>query len=372
MDQLETPFGSYKLQRFPLQKDEPLRAWDAADELLLKHIAVHNLAKTPTLIVNDLFGALTVNLHKFTSTHWSDSFVSHLAAEKNYSSNQLVKKFQILASTKAPKGSFNLVLLKTPKSNALLEYQLNIINRLATKETILIAAGMNKYIHSSTLNVFEKIIGKTTTSLAEKKARLIFSQFSKPGINTESDPLPSQFNPELDLQLVNQANVFSKDKLDQGARLMIEQFDRLPVAKHVVDLGCGDGILGIMAKRKQANIKLSFIDESYMAIASAESNYRQHYPDNDAEFIVADCLTNIELEKPDLILCNPPFHLHHSISDNIAWRMFSQSHSALAKGGQLWVVGNRHLNYHLKMKRLFSNYENIAGNKKFAIICSQK
>jgi len=35
-------------------------------------------------------------------------------------------------------------------------------------------------------------------------------------------------------------------------------------------------------------------------------------------------------------------------------------------------VGNRHLNYHVKMKRVFGNAELVASNKKFVVLRSRK
>lgn len=39
MNRLTTPFGSYELTRFPEDPRDRLRAWDAADEYLLRHLA---------------------------------------------------------------------------------------------------------------------------------------------------------------------------------------------------------------------------------------------------------------------------------------------------------------------------------------------
>ena len=48
--------------------------------------------------------------------------------------------------------------------------------------------------------------------------------------------------------------------------------------------------------------------------------------------------------------------------------MFASAKKALKQGGELWVVGNRHLGYHTKLKRLFGNYINVASNRKFVIL----
>ena len=74
----------------------------------------------------------------------------------------------------------------------------------------------------------------------------------------------------------------------------------------------------------------------------------------------------------DLVLNNPPFHENHAISDATAWQMFVESRDALQPGGELWVVGNRHLGYHAKLKRLFGNCDIVASNAKFVVLRATK
>jgi 16S rRNA G1207 methylase RsmC len=70
----------------------------------------------------------------------------------------------------------------------------------------------------------------------------------------------------------------------------------------------------------------------------------------------------------DRVLNNPPFHEDHAIGDATAWRMFSESRDVLKRGGELWVVGNRHLAYHAKLKRLFGNCNLVASNPRFVVL----
>ena len=69
----------------------------------------------------------------------------------------------------------------------------------------------------------------------------------------------------------------------------------------------------------------------------------------------------------DLILCNPPFHQSHAVGDTVALAMFQDAAHVLRQDGELWVVGNRHLSYHMKLKRWFSDLELLASNSKFVL-----
>ena len=372
MQILSTPFGEHCLQRLPLQNNEPNRAWDAADEYLLSALADQPPNQDNTiLLVNDQFGALSISLNDYPITNWGDSFISKKAITHNFKLNELPPSPTYISSTSGLTQTFDTVLIKIPKTLSLLEQQLIDLRKHIHTDTTIIAGGMVKHIHTSTLELFEKIIGTTTTSLARKKARLIFTKLeNKADI---SSPYPTSFlDDELNLELINHANVFSRKSLDIGARFMIEQFNQLLDASSIIDLGCGNGVLGIMAKRQQPAATLHFVDESYMAIASAKENYQNAIENNDANFYVSDSLSDTPNLHADLILCNPPFHQNHAVGDQTAWRMLKQSHQQLVNNGKLWVIGNRNLGYHIKLKRLFGNCTTMGSNKKFVVLSATK
>jgi len=373
-----TPFGEFNLERLPKTKTGSLRAWDAADELLLKHLH-HNDdlteqkdKKKPVLIINDAFGGLSCPLNQLSIHCWSDSFVAHDAIRRNCHQNKIMPPGQFIPASQSLQQQYDLVLIKVPKTLSLLEDQLYRLKPHIHTDTTLIACGMAKHIHRTTLTLFENIIGDTHTSRATKKARLIFTR------NTQPKILPSPYpktvhDGGLQLSLNNYANVFANNQIDQGSRFFIEHFGLCPKADRILDLGCGNGALGIMMKRLQPKAQIDFVDESYLALKSAEENWnRNGFMPDDGRFIVSNCLEQYQGEKSHLILCNPPFHQGHHIGDQTAWTMFKQSKEQLAINGELWVIGNRHLAYHNKLKRLFGNCTTVASNKKFVVLVAKK
>jgi 16S rRNA (guanine1207-N2)-methyltransferase len=376
MEILQSPFGDAQLIRWPIRKQDTLRAWDAADEYLLQHLSEKPAlfeGKSPRiLLVNDAFGALSVSLRDYQPVNWSDSHLSHLAAEENLRQNQAGQPITLLRSTEAPEGRFDIVLIKIPKTTALLDDQLARLRAHITVDTVIVGAGMVKHLQRSAFHSFEKFIGPLTTSLAQKKARLIFCQLD-PALKAAKSPYPSTYtDPDIAMPLINHANVFSREHLDLGARFFLSQLSALPAAQQVIDLACGNGVLGIKLQQQQPDAQLRFLDESYMAIASAQANYLSAFPDNvnHASFEVADGLTTTPEKSADLVVCNPPFHQQHVIGDQIALEMFQGSRHCLVKGGQLWIVANRHLDYIDKLKRIFGNCRTVTSNKKFLILCA--
>ena len=375
MQVMDVPQGRFELVRVPYSGNKTLRAWDAADEYALAHLREVE-TEAPgggTLLVNDAFGALSVSLSGRRPQMLSDSFLSHLAVKENLVRNGMeAGTVRSLGSLDVPKGPLSVVLAKVPKTLALLEDQLHRIRPLLSPDTLVVGAGMTRNIHTSTVEMFEKIIGATTTSLARKKARLLFARLDE-DLAPGPSPYPTSHRLDTGLEVVCHANVFSRRRLDVGTRLLLQHLPSTTGAVRVADLGCGSGILGTVAALRNPDATMLFADESYMAVASAEATFRGAVgPDRRAEFRVTDVLDGVAADSVDIVLNNPPFHDGHVKGDAIAWRMFVESRRRLCVGGQLYVVGNRHLDYQDKLKHIFGNCDVVASNAKFSVLRARR
>lgn len=368
---MQVPQGTFQLLRFPIEKNERLRAWDAADEYLLNDIAPKLIAiKNPRiLIVNDGFGALAVALHKLKPVSISDSFISQHATTKNLALNQQENtQAGILNSLEYPTELADFILIKAPKTLAFLEDSLIRLQKALKPGTQVIIAGMAKNMSPAVWQTLGRLVGKTTPSRAVKKARLIYA-LSDRQHNIPTNPYPVCYRLEnTDYRICNHANVFSHQRLDIGTRFFLERLPQNDKYQQVVDLGCGNGLLGLIFASKNPQAQLHFVDESYMAIASAQLNFNNAFNGRSAHFIAADALTEFEPNSVDLVLCNPPFHQQNAVGSHIAMRMFKQASIALCAGGELWVIGNRHLDYQGSLKKYFSNVEILDSNTKFTIV----
>lgn len=373
---IDVPQGQFQLTRWPPRKQELLRAWDAADEYLLEQVAQYrdtDVVRQWT-IVNDSFGALAVALHTIKPTAISDSYLSQQATLENLRLNDLAAdSVQLLDSLSLPATAIDYLLIKIPKSLALLEDQLLRLRPLLKPQSKIIAAGMVKNLPPTAWKLLERLIGPTQPSLAQKKSRLIFAELD-PGLSIPPNPYPHRYKLEhSDYWISNHANVFSRDSLDIGTRFLLQHLLPMGDALDIVDLGCGNGVVGLMLADRLPKARLRFVDESFMAVASAKENFANAFGDQrQAEFSVGDCMTGFAADSADYIVCNPPFHQQHTIGDQIAWRMFRQAQEVLRPGGELRIIGNRHLNYHLSLKKIFGNWQTVAGNNKFVIFSAVK
>lgn len=381
----------FTLVRYPAKhQHKSLQAWDSADELLIEHVETtleNDNSEQKIIIFNDDFGALGCWFSHHNPYWVSDSYISRRSLHENVSANNVEGEITELTSV-APLSdiddSTTLVLIKIPRALALLEQQLIDLQSIVTPSTQIIAAGKVKSVTKSVLGLFEKYIGPTKTSLAKKKSRLIFSEFVT--AKHHPSPYPTVWACEaqngMPLTLSNNANVFSRQSLDIGARIMMPHM-QVENTDKVIDLGCGNGVLGLNALALAPECEVTFVDESYMAIDSAKKNVEANFPEQLAQchFVASNCLESLldnvtpyteNTTSYSKVFCNPPFHQQNAITDHIAWQMFSDAKALLRKGGHLVVVGNRHLDYHIKLKRLFGGVKVLASDKKFVILVAAK
>ncbi|WSA74920.1 methyltransferase [Streptomyces sp. NBC_01799] len=384
MNRLTTSQGGFDLARFPEHPRDPFRAWDAADEYLLRQLEGIDGAEPVDLsgavvVVGDRWGALTTVLAGHRPVQITDSYLAQRATLANLARNgDDPDAVRLLSARDTPPERIDVLLVRVPKSLALLEDQLHRLAPAVHADTVVIGTGMVKEIHTSTLKLFERIIGPTRTSLAVKKARLIFCT-PDPALARTPSPWPHRYDlPEgigavSGRTVVNHAGIFCAERLDIGTRFFLNHLPERSGRDRIVDLGCGNGVVGTSAALANPEATVTFIDESYLAVASAEATFRANLgTDAVADFLVGDGMADVPPGSVDLVLNNPPFHSHQATTDATARTMFHGARTALRQGGELWVVGNRHLGYHTQLRRTFGNCTTVAGDPKFVVLRAVK
>ncbi|MGW1795012.1 methyltransferase [Streptomyces sp. NPDC001984] len=376
---MTTAWGEFELSRFPEDPRDRLRAWDASDAYLLRHLAEERISLSGTVVVvSDRWGALVTALAEHRPVQITDSFLGREATRGNLARAGVEPgAVRLLTTQDPPPERVDVLLVRVPKSLALLEDQLLRLAPAVHAGTVVVGTGMVKEIHTSTLELFERILGPTRTSLARQKARLIFCT-PEPSAARPANPwpytyaLPDGIGPVSGHTVVNHAGVFCADRLDIGTRFFLQHLPESRGVRRVVDLGCGNGVVGTAVALANPEAEVLFVDESYQAVASAEATYKANGVPGHAEFRVGDGLAGVAAGSVDVVLNNPPFHSHQATSDATAWRMFTGAKRALRPGGELWVIGNRHLGYHVTLRRLFGNSELVASDPKFVVLKAVK
>ena len=276
MPLFSTPFAQLDLIRQPDQTNDPLQAFDAADEYLLNHLHEQGLARDArVLVLNDGFGALSCALAPHCQvTSSGDSFLGSLALQKNLTRNDLPADSVTFVPASAPlAGPFDWVLIRVPKTLALLEEQLIRLHGQLAPGARVVAAGMIKHLPRAAGELLEQYIGPLQASLAVKKARLLFATPEPRPVPVS--PYPTRYRLEKPaLELLNHANVFCREGLDIGTRAFLPHLPKALGALRVADLGCGNGVLGIAYALSNPQAQLTLVDESFMAVQSARENWQ--------------------------------------------------------------------------------------------------
>jgi 16S rRNA (guanine1207-N2)-methyltransferase len=361
-----------KLSRKPGIEAPNLRAWDTADQYLLNRIdelgGVQEGMKIR--VVNDAFGALctALTLKGASVSHCTDSWTSILAMGANLRANGLdLGTVGVLpADVTSHEFDPDLVVTKIPRNLAFWEDGLLRLHRELRPGVKVLAGSMIKHTSLRAYSILEQCIGKPKTSLGWKKARLAEAVFH-PDVVCHESLEPVQYRLEdFDLSLMNGPNLFSREKLDLGTRFLLEHLPELEGNEHVVDLGCGNGVLALALKRRHPGITILGVDDSFQAISSCLDNARNNQLDG--EFLVRNDLSGLERESQDLVISNPPFHQDQVVGDGLARRMFQDAHDVLKAGGEFRLVGNRHLGYHARLTEIFADCALVAENEKFVIL----
>lgn len=369
-DRLRTAQGEFVLARFPKEKG-PLQAWCAADEHLLQAFEQQSAPQwhegQRLLIVNDTFGALATALHRYQPDSWSDSYLAHKAVTSNLQRNDLPPdSVQCLPSVQRLQGAYNAALIVLPKSMSLLAWQLDQISRHLSATGTVSLGYMVKHFQPRARAQLAQHFGTVTGSQTFKKSRLLYANAPiqpPPGTPDLQTHYPLEGTP---FSLSNDVNLFSRQHLDIGTRELLKLIPSNPGLGHIVDLGCGNGALGIMAAYRNPQAHVSFIDESYLAVRCADNNMRNTGLQNAYTCEAGHGLSESQVSA-DLILLNPPFHQQTSLVSHLSHNLFQQARQHLSPSGELWVVGNRHLNYHVSLRKIFPSVKQVSASAKFVV-----
>jgi len=373
------PWGQLALQRWPRRRNETLQAWDNADLYLLNTLAERGLpvseadeaakAGATTLVLNDQQGALALALQQAASAGGAvvessgDSFMAQAAALANGEDNSL-QGIRFLWPFDALGQTPDQVIMRVPKSVALLEWQLHWLSEHLPQGVPVWLAGMDKHLPRQLVSLLQRYLGNGRAEYGWKKARLFSAQ--TPGQVLADTGYPSKVEAG-DWQLTVHAGVFAQQQLDIGARFFLDHLPQsLAAGSRVVDLGCGNGVIGLAALQASPSAEMTFCDESWLALESARDNVSRYFPEAQCQFHHGDGLLGLENDF-DCILLNPPFHDGHVVGDHVARRLFNQAARALAPGGELRVIGNRHLGYHKVLSRRFGSVTVLGSNAKFVV-----
>ena len=152
---------------------------------------------------------------------------------------------------------------------------------------------------------------------------------------------------DIDLKFETEPSIFSPNFIDQGTLAMLSVVEFLPSDK-VLDLGCGYGVVGILATKLVGEENVFMCDISERAVEYAKINAALNGVPN-IKISLSDGYKNIAEGDFTLILSNPPYHVDFSVPKNFIEVGFRK----LVVGGKLVMVTKRLDWYKNKLTSVF-------------------
>lgn len=170
-----------------------------------------------------------------------------------------------------------------------------------------------------------------------------------------------------DYEFLTASGVFSCKKIDRGTALLAEKMIIKDGSK-VLDLGCGYGVLGIVAARIGRDVKVILTEINRRAANLAEKNLERNAVSN-AEVRRGSFYEPVPGEVFDVILCNLPM----SAGLKVVYRIIEESKDHLAEEGSLQVVVRRGAGrIKEKMHATFGNVTTLAKKGGYRVFLSEK
>lgn len=190
--------------------------------------------------------------------------------------------------------------------------------------------------------------------------------FSK---NPQSKSMPQAWVYTLrgkDYSFISDVGVFSKNEVDFGTRLLIEQFKVPDISGDILDLGCGYGPIGIVLADWHQTRNVMMVDVNERALTLARENALKNDVEN-IEVIQSDGFSHLGQRSFAAVVTNPPIRA----GKKVVHKMFEESKRALLRHGELWVVIQKKQgapSAKEKLEALFGNVEVVFRSKGYFIL----
>ena len=149
------------------------------------------------------------------------------------------------------------------------------------------------------------------------------------------------------LELETRPGLFSPEHADRGTLAMLSRA-RLEPGMKVLDLGCGCGLVGILAARICGEENAVLLDVDPLAVEVSRRNAERNGVPG-VKIVLSDGFASLDETGFDLILSNPPYQSDFSVAKGFIEKGFNR----LKLGGTLLMVTKRRDWYRNKLSAIF-------------------
>jgi 16S rRNA (guanine1207-N2)-methyltransferase len=266
---------------------------------------------------------------------------------------------------------FDLVLVLPPRQREESRALLARAVRLAAEGGRVVVAAANTTGARSAEGDLAQLVGAVETR-SKNKCRVCWTAPLK-GSNLQSQQLEEWSaldspRPILDGRFVSRPGVFAWDRIDPASELLAAQLPST-LRGRAADLGGGFGYLSSeLLERCPAITSLHVYEAEARALELAQLNLSKHAARTAIDYRWHDVTTGLP-DSYDTIVMNPPFHTGSGAENpGLGRRFIAVAAEALAPGGRLWLVANRHLPYENVLNANFGTVRIVTQRYGFKIV----
>ena len=169
--------------------------------------------------------------------------------------------------------------------------------------------------------------------------------------------------------LFSDLGVFSKERVDFGTNVLLNNLPDFPKGSRILDIGCGYGIIGIAIAKSCPDVTVDMVDINKRAVELVKRNIKFNKVFN-TDVKESDLYQNV-VSQYDFIITNPPIRAGKEIVHKIV--ELGKDH--LKENGMLWAVIQKKQgapSFIKKMEEVYENVEKICQVSGYFVLCSRK
>ncbi len=271
-----------------------------------------------------------------------------------------------------PDRAIETIILFLPREKERLVMMLHALSSWMPEKSKLWLVGENKAGIKSAERYLKQFFGRVNKLDTARHCALFEALEAKRDIPFESASYLKSWLLETagdPIRVMSLPGVFAHGRLDKGSRLLLDSLSKLDTGGKVLDFACGSGLLGCALLSGKADLELTLLDVSALAMESSRLTLTENR--QKATLLPSDGLSELHGQF-DWIISNPPFHRGFSNDLNIAAAFFRVAGTFLTKNGRIVIVCNRHLPYKRWLQEYFEQVAQLDENVDFLIIQAAK
>ncbi|ABK46187.1 16S rRNA m(2)G 1207 methyltransferase [Magnetococcus marinus MC-1] len=189
----------------------------------------------------------------------------------------------------------------------------------------------------------------------------------KPILPTRVEGEPFYHYQNGDVTLATLPGLFSWAEPD-AASLMLLQALQHQRMYHLLDWGCGCGLIGTTLAKHHPTLQVTLSDDMVRATRCSTESVRLNQLQARCQVILEDGIgPHLRNQGFDTIVTNPPFHRGQSLNREVALEFIGDAVKILERGGALWLVANSFLDYGPILQASFKKVETVLRDSRFIV-----